>query len=114
MHDTIYLDYQASTPVDPLVADIVLRFLTVDYGNPHAEHLAGWRGDAAIGVAASQISTALKADAQEVTFTSGATEANNMAIFGASVRAPERRRRILTTSIEHKSVLECAARAADR
>src|SRR4051794_36582128 len=114
MSDTIYLDYQASTPVDPRVTAVVLQFFTAEYADPHAEHTAGWRGHAAVAEAASQIAKAIKAHAQEITFTSGATEANNTAIFGAAMRASKGRTRILTSSIEHKSVLGCAEIAAAR
>jgi cysteine desulfurase len=111
---SIYLDYQASTPVDPRVIDRMHEFFVSSPANPHAsEHSMGWRAYAAVEAASAEIATVLRVDADEIVFTSGATEANNLAILGLLPRAPAGRRRVLVSAIEHKSVL-AAADAAKR
>lgn len=108
----IYLDYQASTPVDPRVLAAMTIHFTDHFGNPHAaDHAVGWRAHDAVEVSARRIASALRVDVDEIVFTSGATESNNLALLGIARRAPSSRRRILVSAIEHKSVLE-AARAA--
>jgi len=113
----IYLDYHASTPLDPRVAAAMAPFFTEQFGNPHAvDHAAGWRANEGVERAARSIAASLRADPDEIIFTSGATEANNLAILGLAHRATPARRRILVSTIEHKCVLEaariCAARGA--
>lgn len=106
----IYLDYQASTPTDPAVIDTVTASMRTRFANPSAEqHQGGW--DAAANLEAARVSVARHfcADHDEITFTSGATEADNIAIIGAARAAPTERRRILVSAIEHKAVLEAAA-----
>jgi cysteine desulfurase len=111
---SIYLDYQASTPVDPRVRDRMEEFHSKSPANPHAsEHSMGWRAYAAVEAASAEISAVLHVDAAEIIFTSGATEANNLALLGLLPRAPQGRRRLLVSAIEHKSVL-AAAYAARR
>jgi cysteine desulfurase len=113
----IYLDNQASTPVDSRVLEAMLPYFTVDYGNPHSEsHVYGQRAMAAIDAARGDIAALIHADPREITFTSGATEANNLAIKGAAHFAREHpttaasRDHIVTLTTEHKCVLEsCAA-----
>jgi cysteine desulfurase len=114
----IYLDNQASTPVDPRVLDAMLPYFTIDYGNPHSEsHVYGRRAMDAIETARGNIAALIHADLREIVFTSGATEANNLAIKGAAhfARAHPRaagtaRDHIVTLTTEHKCVLEsCAA-----
>jgi cysteine desulfurase len=114
----IYLDNQASTPVDPRVLEAMLPYFTIDYGNPHSEsHAYGHTAMAAIERARGEIAHLIHADPREVVFTSGATEANNLAIKGAAHFAREHptlgkppRDRIVTLTTEHKCVLEsCAA-----
>lgn len=105
---TIYLDYQASTPVDPAVLQEMLPFFNESFANPHAaNHAAGWTADAAVRKAQDRLAKLIGCDADEIIFTSGATESNNLAILGLrrTVTAAERNK-IITTSIEHKSVLE--------
>jgi cysteine desulfurase len=114
----IYLDNQASTPVDPRVFEAMLPYFMVDYGNPHSEsHSYGRTAMAAIETARAQIAHLVHADPREIVFTSGATEANNLAIKGAAHFAREHplagappRDHIVTLTTEHKCVLEsCAA-----
>lgn len=105
---TIYLDYQATTPLDPLVLDKMTPFLGDSFGNPHSsDHIVGWQAAEAVTAATGSIANLIGADPDEVVFTSGATEANNLALLGLAYRAP-RRRRILVSAIEHKCVLETA------
>lgn len=112
---TIYADYQATTPVDPRVLNAMAPFWRDVFGNPHsAEHVMGWDADAAVSRAAATVGALVGADATEITFTSGATEANNLALIGLARRAPAGRRRILMSAIEHKSVLGAAAAIAER
>jgi cysteine desulfurase len=108
----IYLDYHASTPVDPRVMAAMASHFTENFGNPHAtDHAAGWRAHETVETSARSIALTLGIDSDEIIFTSGATESNNLAILGIARRAPPSRRRILVSAIEHKSVL-AAARAA--
>ncbi|MEA3013339.1 MAG: cysteine desulfurase [Sphingomonadales bacterium] len=103
----VYMDYQASTPVDPKVFSEMAHFFGAGFGNPHsAQHASGWKAAAAVEKAARQIGRLIGADPDEIFFTSGATEANNMALLGLARRqAGGKRRRILLSAIEHKSVL---------
>lgn len=111
----IYMDYQASTPVDPRVIEAMKPFFYDKPGNPHAsDHSFGWEANAAIEEASQKIASAIAADSDEIIFTSGATEANNLAIIGAAGYAPAGRRRILVSSIEHKCVLEAACIASEQ
>jgi cysteine desulfurase len=114
----IYLDNQASTPVDPRVLEAMMPYFTIDYGNPHSEsHVYGQRAMAAIDRARGEIAHLIHADPREIVFTSGATEANNLAIKGAAHFARAHppangspRDHIVTLTTEHKCVLEsCAA-----
>ena len=85
------------------------------FANPHAtDHTEGWLAHAAVEEAASKLASAIGADNDEIVFTSGATEANNLAILGLARRAPESRRRILVSATEHKCVLSSARAAAAR
>lgn len=104
--DTIYFDHNASTPPDPAVIDAMLPFFAGSFANPHsADHVLGWGGGRAIGNAAEQISALFGCDPDEVIFTAGATEASNLAMLGVARGGGGQRRRILTTAIEHKSIL---------
>lgn len=105
--ETIYLDYQATTPLDPLVVEKMNPFLGDLFGNPHSsDHIVGWQAAKAVIAATESIANLIGADPDEVIFTSGATEANNLALLGLARRAPNRRHRILVSAIEHKCVLE--------
>ncbi|HXC27587.1 MAG TPA: aminotransferase class V-fold PLP-dependent enzyme [Stellaceae bacterium] len=113
----IYLDNQASTPVDPRVIEAMMPYFTIDYGNPSSEsHVYGHRARTAIDAAREQVAALIHADPREIIFTSGATEANNLALKGAAHFAREHppasgaRDHIVTLQTEHKCVLEsCAA-----
>ena len=108
---TLYADYQATTPVDPRVLERMRPYWTECFGNPHsADHAVGWRADKAVNEATTSVASLIGADADEIVFTSGATESNNLAIFGLGRRAPAERNRLLVSAIEHKCVL-AAARA---
>lgn len=106
----IYLDYAATTPVDARVAETMIRYLTVegDFGNPASRsHVYGWRAEAAVEEARRNVADLIGADPREIVWTSGATEANNLAIKGTAQAHIERGRHIVTSLIEHKAVLDC-------
>ena len=109
----IYLDNQATTPCDPRVVAAMLPWFSDQYGNPHsAEHAMGREAEAAVEDARQAVAALVGAEAREIVFTSGATEANNLAIKGAARFAAAHdnpRRRIITTATEHKCVLESVA-----
>ena len=112
---TIYADYQAATPVDPRVVERMAPHWIEEFGNPHSsDHVVGWRAADAVREAASSVAALIGADPDEVVFTSGATEANNLALLGLARRAPPSRRRILVSAIEHKCVLVAARALAER
>jgi len=110
----IYLDYNATTPVDPEVLAAMLPFLQEDFGNPTSAHSAGQHAAAAIDEAREQVATFLGADsASEIVFTSGGTEGNNWAILGTIANAGDKRR-IITTPVEHANVSKlCSKLEAD-
>ncbi|MDE0812134.1 MAG: aminotransferase class V-fold PLP-dependent enzyme [Alphaproteobacteria bacterium] len=103
----IYLDYQATTPLDPRALAAMRPFLEDRFGNPHSDH-HGYGHDAATAVESSreEIASLIAADPREVIFTSGATESNNLAIKGAARFVENRRRHMVTVATEHKCVLE--------
>ena len=112
---TIYADYQATTPVDPRVLKKMAPCWENSFGNPHSsDHVIGWRAEEAVREAAASVAALIGADADEVVFTSGATEANNLALLGLARRAPGGRRRILVSAIEHKCVLGAARALSER
>jgi len=103
----IYLDMQATTPVDPRVLDAMLPFLTDQYGNPHSRtHAYGWEAEQAVDDARKHMADIIGADPKDIVFTSGATETNNMAIKGIARFHKEKRRHIITAQTEHKCVLD--------
>ncbi|BGP58671.1 hypothetical protein JCM8202_003624 [Rhodotorula sphaerocarpa] len=103
----IYLDAQATTPVDPRVLDSMLPYLTNMTGNMHsATHAWGWEAEKAVEVARKHIADLIGADAKDIVFTSGATESNNMAIKGIARFYKGKKRHIITTQTEHKCVLD--------
>ncbi len=109
--DTIYLDYQATTPCDPRVVEAMLPYFSEVYGNPHSvEHGYGWDAAEAVEKAREQLAALLKAEPREVIFTSGATESNNLAIKGAARFLKSRRPNLIVAASEHKCVLESAKR----
>lgn len=105
----IYLDYQASTPTDSRVLDAMLPFLREEFGNPHSgSHDFGRRAAAAIDVAREKVASLVGASPEDVIFTSGATEANNLALFGLASGWGRGRPRLLVLATEHASVIEPA------
>ncbi len=103
----IYLDYQATTPVDERVMDVMTPFFTQAFGNPHStSHSYGWEARDAVEVARQQIATMINADLREVIFTSGATESNNMAIKGVGRFFAGRKNHMVALKTEHKCVIE--------
>ena len=105
----IYLDYAATTPVDPHVADAMSKCLTLggNFGNPASRsYRFGWMAEEAVDVARNEISDVLNCDPREVVFTSGATESNNLAIKGVAQGYQEKGRHIITVNTEHKAVLD--------
>lgn len=102
----IYLDNSATTPVEREVADKIYEMLTVKFGNPSSFHKAGLDSNAEVRSARSRLAGALSCEEEEIIFTSGGTEANNLAVFGAAIANRRRGKRIVTTEIEHESVLE--------
>ena len=112
---TIYADYQATTPLDPRVAEQMAPYWREEFGNPHSnDHVIGWKAAEAVRMAATSVAGLVGADPDEVVFTSGATEANNLALLGLARRACSDRRRILVSAIEHKCVLAAARSLAER
>lgn len=103
----IYLDYQATTPVDDRVMEAMTPYFTQAFGNPHStSHSYGWEARDAVEVARGQIATMINADPREVIFTSGATESNNMAIKGVGRFFAGRKSHMVALKTEHKCVLE--------
>ncbi|TFK42457.1 cysteine desulfurase NFS1 [Crucibulum laeve] len=103
----IYLDMQATTPVDPRVLDAMLPYLTDQYGNPHSRtHAYGWEAEQAVEDARKNVADLIGADAKDIVFTSGATESNNMSIKGVARFHKEKKKHIITTQTEHKCVLD--------
>ena len=109
LNKTVFADYQSTTPVDPRVLDRMTPHWNESFGNPHSgDHVVGWRAAAAVEEAQQSVANLIGADPDEIIFTSGATEANNLAILGLARRAPPTRRRIVISAIEHKCVLAAA------
>lgn len=106
MTSPIYLDYNATTPVDPAVADAMEPFLRGFFGNPSSSHYYGLQARQAVETARKQVAGLIGADPDEIVFTSGGTESNNMAIIGAARAQRHRGTHILTTAIEHPAVME--------
>ncbi|KAI9598450.1 pyridoxal phosphate-dependent transferase [Syncephalis fuscata] len=103
----VYLDMQATTPIDPRVLDAMLPFMTQQYGNPHSRtHQYGWESEVAVDAARAEVASLINADPKEVVFTSGATESNNLCIKGVANFYRERKKHIITTQTEHKCVLD--------
>lgn len=109
MKTPVYLDYAATTPCDPRVADILMKHLTMDgnFANPASRsHMYGWQAEAAVEKARKQVASLLNADVREIVWTSGATEANNLAIKGAVEAGSNKGRHIISSAAEHKAVLD--------
>lgn len=105
----VYLDYQSTTPVDPRVLEAMLPYNSQEFGNPHSsDHAWGWRAKKEVESARESIAALIGADKNEIIFTSGATEANNIAVLGIGRMLLEGKKRVLVSAIEHKSVLNSA------
>lgn len=106
---TVYLDYAATTPVDPAVAQKMMEYLTPDgcFANPASRaHMLGWFAEQAVENGRLQIAKVLNCDARELVWTSGATESNNLALKGVAETRRSRGNHIITSAIEHKAVLD--------
>lgn len=117
MRTPIYLDYSATTPVDPRVAEKMCRYLTLEnglFGNPASRsHRFGWDAEAAVEEARAQVAALINADPKEIVFTSGATESDNLAIKGVAQFYRKKGQHIVTCKTEHKAVLD-TCRALER
>lgn len=112
----IYLDMQATTPLDPRVLDAMLPFYSGLYGNPHSRtHAYGWETDKAIEAAREHVASLIGADPKEIIWTSGATESNNMSVKGVArfFGRGGKKRHIITTQTEHKCVLDSCRHLQD-
>ncbi|GAB3388908.1 IscS subfamily cysteine desulfurase [Massilia agri] len=106
-HFPIYMDYSATTPVDPRVADKMIPYLREQFGNPASRsHMYGWTAEAAVEEARANVAAIVGADPREIIWTSGATESNNLALKGAAQFYKTKGKHIITVKTEHKSVLD--------
>jgi cysteine desulfurase len=106
-HFPIYMDYSATTPVDPRVADKMIPYLREQFGNPASRsHAYGWSAEAAVEEARGHVAALVGADPREIIWTSGATESNNLALKGAANFYKTKGKHIITVKTEHKSVLD--------
>lgn len=101
----VYLDYNATTPVEPEVLDAMLPYFSAEFGNAASIHTVGQRARSAVETARDQVAALLGARSQEIVFTSGGTESDNHAIFGVIRSTPGATKHIITTNIEHEAVL---------
>jgi cysteine desulfurase len=103
----VYLDFHATTPVDPRVLEAMLPYFTAQFGNPASrQHAYGWEAQRAVDTARGQVAALIGASAAEIVFTSGATESNNLAIKGVAHALRDRGDHLITVATEHKSVLD--------
>jgi len=106
-HFPIYMDYSATTPVDPRVADKMIPYLREQFGNPASRsHMYGWSAEKAVEEAREEVAKLVNADPREIIWTSGATEGNNLAIKGAAHFYQTKGKHIITVKTEHKAVLD--------
>ncbi|MFC4930948.1 IscS subfamily cysteine desulfurase [Massilia sp. GCM10023247] len=106
-HFPVYMDYSATTPIDPRVADKMIPFLREQFGNPASRsHMYGWSAEAAVEEARGHVAALVGADPREIIWTSGATESNNLAIKGAAQFYKTKGKHIITVKTEHKAVLD--------
>jgi len=107
MKKPVYLDYSATTPIDPRVVDAMLPFLREDFGNPASRsHAYGWRAEEAVEEARANVASLVNCDAKEIVWTSGATESINLAVKGAAHFYKEKGRHLITVKTEHKATLD--------
>lgn len=102
----VYLDHSATTPVDSEVAQLMMTYYTEKYGNPSSVHTFGQEAKEGLEIAREQVAALIGAQANEITFTSGGTEADNLAILGATDAQRKKGKHIITSAIEHHAVLE--------
>jgi cysteine desulfurase len=103
----IYMDYSATTPVDPRVAAKMIPFLTEHFGNPASRsHAYGWESEAAVEEAREQVADLVNCDAKEIVWTSGATESINLAVKGAAQFYKDKGKHLVTVKTEHKATLD--------
>jgi cysteine desulfurase len=106
-HFPIYMDYSATTPIDPRVADKMIPYLREQFGNPASRsHMYGWSAEKAVEEARAQVAALVNADPREIIWTSGATEGNNLALKGAAQFYKTKGKHIITVKTEHKAVLD--------
>jgi len=106
-HFPIYMDYGATTPVDPRVVDAMVPWLREHFGNPASRsHAWGWEAEEAVEKSRAQVAALIGADPREIVWTSGATESNNLAIKGAAHFYQSRGKHLITVKTEHKAVLD--------
>ena len=106
-HFPIYMDYGATTPVDPRVVDVMVPWLREHFGNPASRsHAWGWEAEEAVEKARTQVAELIGADPREIVWTSGATESNNLALKGAAHFYASRGKHLITVKTEHKAVLD--------
>jgi cysteine desulfurase len=102
----IYLDYQATTPIDPRVNEAMIDVMKNDFGNPHSRsHAYGWKAEELVEIARKQVADLIGADEKEIFFTSGATESNNIAIKGVAHFYHPQKNHVITVATEHKCVI---------
>jgi cysteine desulfurase len=107
MIDPIYMDYHATTPVDPVVLEAMLPFFKGNFGNAASRnHFYGWDAESAVEAAREQVATLISANAKEITFTAGASESNNLAIKGVLEFHRDRGNHVVTCATEHRSVID--------
>jgi len=114
LHLPIYMDYQSTTPTDPRVLEAMMPYFTGKFGNPHSRsHSYGWDAEEAVENARAKIANLIGADPKEIVFTSGATEANNIAIKGLAYFNKDTKNHIITVTTEHKCVLDSCRNLAE-
>jgi cysteine desulfurase len=106
MTTPIYLDYNATTPIDPAVVDAMLPYLREQFGNPSSDHAYGYHTRAAVQTAREQLAALLGAAPEEVVFTGGGSEANNLALKGVAYARRERGNHLITSAVEHPAIAE--------